>query len=46
MHNETDEAVRTHSDPFSPAMEARICELVVGDRRHGITPQDAPASSQ
>ncbi len=23
-------------DPFSAEMEARVCELVVGDRRHGL----------
>lgn len=23
-------------DPFSNELEARICELVMGDRRHGI----------
>lgn len=44
MPNETDETVRADSDPFSPAVEARVCELVLGDRRHGITPPDAPVS--
>ena len=23
-------------DPFSAAMEARVCEIVLGDRRHGL----------
>ncbi|MFJ5837379.1 NAD(P)/FAD-dependent oxidoreductase [Streptomyces shenzhenensis] len=29
-------AVRAHRDPFSPASEARVCEQVLGDRRHGL----------
>lgn len=33
-------AVQAHSDPFSAEMEARVCEKVVGDRRHGL---DFPA---
>jgi thioredoxin reductase len=31
-------AVERRRDPFSPAAEARNCLLVLGDRRHGITP--------
>jgi len=23
-------------EPFSAAMEARVCEIVLGDRRHGL----------
>jgi hypothetical protein len=23
-------------DPFSAEMEARVCEIVLGDRRHGL----------
>ncbi|NGO72043.1 NAD(P)/FAD-dependent oxidoreductase [Streptomyces boncukensis] len=33
---DTRHAVRAHRDPFSPAMEARVCEQVLGDRRHGL----------
>ncbi|SHF07603.1 hypothetical protein [Streptoalloteichus hindustanus] len=29
-------AARTRPDPFSPESEARLCALVVGDRRHGL----------
>lgn len=29
-------AVRAHRDPFSAASEARVCERVLGDRRHGL----------
>jgi hypothetical protein len=25
------------ADPFSPESEARVCERVLGDRRHGLT---------
>ncbi|WP_331770433.1 NAD(P)/FAD-dependent oxidoreductase (plasmid) [Embleya sp. NBC_00888] len=36
----TDEATRAavaaHRDPFSAANEARVCELVLGNRRHGL----------
>lgn len=27
------------TDPFSPEMEARVCEIVLGARRHGLSPQ-------
>ncbi|MFD7663932.1 NAD(P)/FAD-dependent oxidoreductase [Streptomyces sp. NPDC059788] len=33
---DTRRAVRAHSGPFSAASEARVCELVAGDRRHGL----------
>jgi thioredoxin reductase len=33
---ETRQAVAAHRDPFSAASEARVCELVMGDRRHGL----------
>lgn len=33
---DTRHAVRAHRDPFSPAAEARVCELALGDRRHGL----------
>jgi hypothetical protein len=29
-------------DPFSPEMEARVCEVVLGDRRHGIDVDERP----
>ncbi|MGW4767398.1 NAD(P)/FAD-dependent oxidoreductase [Nocardia sp. NPDC004278] len=32
---DTRHAVGAHRDPFSPASEARVCEQVLGDRRHG-----------
>jgi hypothetical protein len=32
---ETDAAVRVRRDPFSRDSEAELCELVMGDRRHG-----------
>jgi hypothetical protein len=33
---ETRQAVVAHRDPFSPESEARVCELVMGDHRHGL----------
>jgi thioredoxin reductase len=33
---DTRQAVRSHRDPFSPAAEARVCEQIMGDRRHGL----------
>jgi hypothetical protein len=33
---ETREAVAALRDPFSAAAEARVAELVAGDRRHGL----------
>jgi thioredoxin reductase len=33
---ETDRAVAAYRDPFSAESEARISELVLGDRRHGV----------
>jgi len=33
---ETRQAVAAHRDPFSAGSEARVCELVTGDRRHGL----------
>ncbi|SBT42691.1 NAD(P)/FAD-dependent oxidoreductase [Micromonospora narathiwatensis] len=33
---ETRQAVAAHRDPFSARSEARISELVTGDRRHGL----------
>ncbi|WP_202919384.1 NAD(P)/FAD-dependent oxidoreductase [Saccharothrix deserti] len=33
---ETRQAVAVHRDPFSAESEARLCELVMGDRRHGL----------
>jgi len=33
---ETRRAVAAYRDPFSPASEARICEQVMGERRHGL----------
>lgn len=33
---DTRRAVRARKDPFSAASEARVCELVAGDRRHGL----------
>ncbi|MET9558439.1 NAD(P)/FAD-dependent oxidoreductase [Streptomyces sp. NPDC006645] len=33
---DTRRAVQAHRDPFSPASEARVCEQVLGDRRHGL----------
>ncbi len=33
---ETRAAVAAYRDPFSPASEARVAELVLGDRRHGL----------
>ncbi len=33
---ETRQAVAAHRDPFSARSEARISELVAGDRRHGV----------
>ena len=33
---ETDAAVAAHRDPFSAQAEARLAELVGGDRRHGL----------
>ncbi|MEV7142370.1 NAD(P)/FAD-dependent oxidoreductase [Streptomyces tauricus] len=33
---DTRRAVRDHRDPFSPASEARVCEKVLGVRRHGL----------
>ncbi|WP_202805830.1 NAD(P)/FAD-dependent oxidoreductase [Actinopolymorpha alba] len=33
---ETREAVAAYREPFSPASEARVSELVTGDRRHGL----------
>ncbi|MFK4599360.1 hypothetical protein [Streptomyces pristinaespiralis] len=29
-------AVRAPHGPFSPESEARVCELIMGDRRHGL----------
>ncbi|OKI81649.1 NAD(P)/FAD-dependent oxidoreductase [Micromonospora sp. CB01531] len=36
MAEETRQAVAAHRDPFSARSEARITELVTGDRRHGL----------
>jgi thioredoxin reductase len=33
---ETKRAVAARTDPFSPRSEARVCEQVMGDRRHGL----------
>ena len=33
---ETRQAVAVYRDPFSVASEARVCDLVLGDRRHGL----------
>ncbi|MQA80745.1 MAG: FAD-binding protein [Streptosporangiales bacterium] len=33
---ETRRAVAAYRDPFSAESEARVCELVMGDRRHGL----------
>ncbi|MQA84525.1 MAG: FAD-binding protein [Streptosporangiales bacterium] len=33
---ETRQAVAAYREPFSPESEARLCELVMGDRRHGL----------
>lgn len=33
---ETRQAVAAYRDPFSTGSEARLCELVTGDRRHGL----------
>lgn len=33
---ETRQAVAAYRDPFSAESEARVCELVMGDRRHGL----------
>lgn len=33
---DTRNAVTAYRDPFSAASEARVCELVAGDRRHGL----------
>jgi thioredoxin reductase len=33
---DTRDAVRAQREPFSPASEARVCEQVLGDRRHGL----------
>ncbi|MGI5466832.1 NAD(P)/FAD-dependent oxidoreductase [Streptomyces sp. CA-132043] len=33
---ETRRAVAAYRDPFSVESEARVCELVAGDRRHGL----------
>ena len=33
---ETRRAVQARNDPFSAASEARLCEQVMGDRRHGL----------
>jgi len=30
------DAVAAHRDPFSAESEARVCEVVMGDRRHGL----------
>ncbi|MEU6603690.1 NAD(P)/FAD-dependent oxidoreductase [Streptomyces shenzhenensis] len=33
---DTRHALRAHRDPFSPASEARVCERIMGNRRHGL----------
>jgi thioredoxin reductase len=33
---ETRRAVAAYRDPFSAASEARVCQQVIGDRRHGL----------
>lgn len=33
---DTDQAVQARRDPFSAESEARLCEQVMGDRRHGL----------
>ncbi|NWF27232.1 NAD(P)/FAD-dependent oxidoreductase [Streptomyces sp. PKU-EA00015] len=33
---ETRQAVAARRDPFSPESEARVCEVVAGNRRHGL----------
>lgn len=33
---DTRRAVRARTDPFSAESEARLCEQVMGDRRHGL----------
>ena len=33
---ETQQAVQARRDPFSAESEARVCELVMGSRRHGL----------
>ncbi|MER7013538.1 NAD(P)/FAD-dependent oxidoreductase [Saccharopolyspora sp. NPDC000359] len=33
---EVDRAVAARRDPFSAELEAQVCELVAGDRRHGL----------
>ncbi len=30
--------VTTTDVPFSASIEARVCEIVLGDRRHGLRP--------
>ena len=39
---ETRQAVAAGRDPFSAKAEARVSELVTGDRRHGMEPADRP----
>jgi hypothetical protein len=34
--DDTRRAVHARHDPFSPESEARLCEHVMGDRRHGL----------
>ncbi|GGT03774.1 hypothetical protein GCM10010271_01920 [Streptomyces kurssanovii] len=34
--DETSRSAGVHNDPFSPESEARVCERVLGDRRHGL----------
>lgn len=36
LAEETRAAVAAYRDPFSAASEARLCEQVLGDRRHGV----------
>ncbi|MGW7287597.1 hypothetical protein ACWGH4_19145 [Streptomyces sp. NPDC054847] len=33
---ETRRSAGARDDPFSPESEARVCERILGDRRHGL----------
>ena len=37
---DTERAVSAYRDPFSAGSEARVCESVLGDRRHGLSPAE------
>ncbi|MEV4682931.1 hypothetical protein [Streptomyces kurssanovii] len=34
--DDTRRSAGVHNEPFSPESEARVCERVLGDRRHGL----------